>query len=264
MSTHLLDRYIDGSSPVHVLDARVKLLLALGFIICASLLPVGSWLALTCLTALLWLAIVVSGIGLGTIIRRALVALPFLIVVVTIIFSVPGRPVFRVPLGLFTLTATDAGLLRFTSIIWKSWLSLQAALLLTATTHFLDVLRALRALRLPAVMVAILSFTYRYLYLLVDEAQRLMRARDCRSAAAEGKGGGTVLWRARVTGRLVGTLFLRSFERSERIYVAMLSRGYDGELRSMRRDALPRRDLLWGVGCATVLLVVMLQALLSV
>jgi hypothetical protein len=44
----------------------------------------------------------------------------------------------------------------------------------------------------------------------------------------------------------------------------MLSRGYDGELRSMRRDALPRRDLLWGVGCATVLLVVMLQALLSV
>ena len=264
MSTHLLDRYIDGSSPVHVLDARVKLLLALGFIICASLLPVGSWLALICLTTLLWLAIVVSEIGLGTINRRALVALPFLIVVVTIIFSVPGRPVFRVPLGLFTLTATDAGLLRFTSIIWKSWLSLQAALLLTATTHFLDVLRALRALRLPAVMVAILSFTYRYLYLLVDEAQRLRRARDCRSAAAEGNGGGTVLWRARVTGRLVGTLFLRSFERSERIYVAMLSRGYTGELRSMEGDALPRRDLLWGLGCAAVLLVVMLQALLSV
>jgi cobalt/nickel transport system permease protein len=259
----ILDRYIYGSSPIHLLDGRVKLLVALGFIVCASLLPPGSWLALTCLTVLLWLVIVISGVGLGTILRRSLVALPFLAVVITIIFSVPGQPVFRLPLGLFTLTATDAGLIRFASIIWKSALSLQAALLLTATTHFLDVLRALRALYLPAVMVAILSFTYRYLYVLVDEAQRLLRARDCRSAALHGKGGGTIVWRARVTGRLVGTLFLRSFERSERVYVAMLSRGYAGELRSLQAGAMPRRDRVWGLVCGMVLVIIMLQAYLS-
>jgi cobalt/nickel transport system permease protein len=264
MAQQILDRYIAGSSLIHALDARVKLVLTLAFIICAALLPEGAWLALLGLTALIWAAIVASGVGLSTIVRRSLLALPFLAVVVTIIFSVPGRPVFRLPLGFGpeapALTATDAGLLRFTTIVWKSWLSMQAALLLTATTHFLDVLRALQALHMPKIIVVLLSFMYRYLFILVDEAQRLLRARDCRSAALDGAGGGSLLWRAQVTGRLVGTLFLRAFERSERIYVAMLSRGYTGELRTLRPPALDWRDLLFGIGVGAVLFIITAQA----
>ena len=260
MAQQLLDRYIAGSSVIHALDARVKLTLTVMLIVCAALLPVGAWLALLALTALIWATIIASGVGLVTILRRSLLALPFLAVVVTIIFSIPGRPVFQLPLGFATLTATDAGLLRCATIIWKSWLSMQAALLLTATTHFLDVLRALQALHVPKIIVALLSFMYRYLFILVDEAQRLLRARDCRSAALNGAGGGSVLWRAQVTGRLVGTLFLRSFERSERIYVAMLSRGYNGELRSLRSPALHRRDRLFALGAGAVLLIITAQA----
>jgi cobalt/nickel transport system permease protein len=260
MAQQLLDRYIAGSSVIHALDARVKLLLTVMTIVCAALLPVGSWLALLALTALVWATIIASGVGLTTILRRSLLALPFLAVVVTIIFSIPGRPVFQLPLGFVTLTATDAGLLRCITIIWKSWLSMQAALLLTATTHFLDVLRALQALHMPKIIVALLSFMYRYLFILVDEAQRLLRARDCRSAALSGSGGGSVLWRAQVTGRLVGTLFLRSFERSERIYVAMLSRGYNGELHSLRSPALNQRDRLFMIGAGAVLLIITAQA----
>lgn len=260
MAQQLLDRYIAGSSVIHALDARVKLLLTVLMIVCAALLPVGSWLALLALTALIWATIIASGVGLVTILRRSLLALPFLAVVVTIIFSIPGRPVFQLPLGFVTLTATDAGLLRFATIIWKSWLSMQAALVLTATTHFLDVLRALQALHMPRIIVALLSFMYRYLFILVDEAQRLLRARDCRSAALNGSGGGSLLWRAQVTGRLVGTLFLRSFERSERIYVAMLSRGYHGELRSLRSPALNRRDRRFAIGSGAVLLIITAQA----
>lgn len=260
MAQQLLDRYIAGSSIIHALDARVKLVLTVALIVCAALLPVGSWLALLALTALVWAAIIASGVGLGTLLRRSLLALPFLLVVVTVIFSMPGRPIFQLPLGFVTLTATDAGLLRFATIVWKSWLSMQAALLLTATTHFLDVLRALQALHMPKIIVALMSFMYRYLFILVEEAQRLLRARDCRSAALSGSGGGSVLWRAQVTGRLVGTLFLRSFERSERIYVAMLSRGYTGELRTLRAQTLDRRDLRFGIGVGAVLLIITAQA----
>lgn len=258
-----LDRYIAGSSAVHRLDARVKLVLTIALILCASLLPLAAWFALTALTALVWAAVLVSGVGLGRILRRALLALPFLVVVVTVIFSVPGRPIFSIPLGVVTLTATDAGMLRFTTIVWKAWISVQAALLLTATTHFLDVLRALRALRLPTIIVAILSFMYRYLFILVDEAQRLLRARECRSAAQTGRGGGSLWWRASVTGRLVGTLVLRSFERSERIYVAMLSRGYTGELRTMSTDRLCRSDLYVGLVGGLILLLILAQALIG-
>lgn len=260
MAQQLLDRYIAGSSVIHALDARVKIVLTIALVVCAALLPVGAWLALLALTALIWAGIVASGVGLATILRRSLLALPFLLVVVTVIFSVPGRPIARLPLGFVTLTATDAGLLRFFTIVWKSWISMQTALLLTATTHFLDVLRALQALRIPKIIVALMSFMYRYLFILVEEAQRLLRARECRSAAPSGSGGGSLLWRAQVTGRLVGTLVLRSFERSERIYVAMLSRGYDGELRALRAQALDWRDLRLGIGVGAILLIILAQA----
>ncbi len=259
----LLDRYIAGTSPVHRLDARVKVALTVAFIVCAALLPVGAWLALACLTALAWLAVIVSGIGVRTIGRRALLGLPFLLVAVTIIWSVPGEPVLRVPLGFTTLIATDAGLARFSTIVWKGWLSLVVALLLSSTTHFLSVLHALRALGLPRILVAILGLMYRYLFVLVDEAQRLQRARLCRSALIDGQGGGTVWWRARVTGQMAGTLLVRAFERSERIYVAMLARGYGGELRTLDAPALNRSDLRVGLGVGVLLLLIVVQAYLA-
>ena len=67
-------------------------------------------------------------------------------------------------------------------------------------------------------------------------------------------------WRAQVTGRLAGTLFLRAFERSERVYVAMLSRGYMGELRSLQPAVLRRRDVVAGIGGGLVLVLIVVQA----
>ena len=242
------------------MNARVKLLLALGFVLCASLLPAGSWLALAALTSMLWATIAISGVGLRTILRRSLLALPFLLVTLTLVFSVPGRPVWQLPLGFVTLSATDAGLLRFCAVVWRAWISVQATLLLTATTPFPQLLRALRALQLPAVLVATLALAYRYIFVLADEVERLLRARDSRSAHGEAGSGGTLLWRARVTGRMAGTLLLRAFERSERTYIAMLSRGYDGELRALDEPAPERRDLLVGVLGAALLLLIVAQA----
>lgn len=234
LGTNSLDRYIDGASPVHSLDPRVKLLLALACVLALALMPAGSWATIGAVALMIWWAVLRSGVGLGKILGRAFVALPFALAATTLIFSRPGAPLFSFSLGPLSLTATDAGLIACASVMLKSWLSVQAALLFTATTQFVDVLFALRALRLPGVLVAILSFAYRYLFVMVDEAQRMLRARDCRSAEGVGRrSGGSLAWRAGVVGRMAGTLFLRSYERSERIYAAMLSRGFDGELRSL-------------------------------
>jgi cobalt/nickel transport system permease protein len=116
------------------------------------------------------------------------------------------------------------------TILLKSWLSVQVALLLAFTTPFPDLIDALRALRLPAIMVAIISFMYRYLAVLTGEASRMNRAKLARSAVGDGPRGGSLRWRARVTGSMVGSLFLRSYERSERIHAAMLARGFQGQL----------------------------------
>ena len=72
--------------------------------------------------------------------------------------------------------------------------------------------------------------------MLVDEVLRLLRARAARSGESDQPGlktGGRLAWRARVAGGMAGNLFLRAFERSDRIYMAMLSRGYDGEVRAI-------------------------------
>ena len=85
------------------------------------------------------------------------------------------------------MVATQIGLVRFASIVVRSWLSVQMAILLTATTQFPDLVHALRHLRLPQVLVAIVAFMYRYLHVLVDESLRLLRARQSRSARAPGR-----------------------------------------------------------------------------
>ncbi|HIC88016.1 MAG TPA: cobalt ECF transporter T component CbiQ, partial [Anaerolineae bacterium] len=142
------------------------------------------------------------------------------------------------------LTISDTGLARFVTVMLKSWLSVLAALLLTASTPFPEMLTGLRGIGVPRVLVAIIAFMFRYAFILADEALRLMRAREARSARPsarihiDGKVGGSLGWRARVTGGMVGNLFVRSFERSERIYNAMLSRGYAGDLRTLQSPAL--------------------------
>lgn len=263
LSTSTLDRYIDGQSPVHNLDARVKLLLTLAYILTMALLPPGAWVAILVLAMMLWWAVLRAQVGLRTILTRAFVALPFALVAVTLLFTRPGAQLLRISLGPLVLTVSDVGLVAFASVVLKSWISVQAALLLTATTHFTDVLYALRALHLPKSLVAILSFAYRYLFVMIDEAQCMLRARECRSAELPGRrAGGSIVWRAGVVGQMVGTLFLRSYERSERIYVAMLSRGFSGELHMLGSRPLSSSDQgLLLVGSATLAAIVLVSYL---
>ncbi len=104
-----------------------------------------------------------------------------------------------------------------------------------------------------------LAFMYRYLFVLVDEVNRMIAARNARSARADGRVGGSLAWRAKVTGQMAGSLFLRSYERSERIYMAMLARGFDGELRSSQQIRLNGRDILFAGTSLIIIAVVVLS-----
>lgn len=236
------DRFLYRDSFIHRLDARVKTLVTLLFILSNALLPDGAWPAFL-LAGLLVAAVgLLAQFGVWFAIKRSFVALPFALAAVTVLFTIPGRPLLIIPLGPWQPTVTDAGFLRFTSILIRSWLSVQMAILLTAVTPFPDLIHALRHLRAPQPIVTIISFMYRYLYLLADEAGRLMRAREARSARLSQKGGGALAWRARVTGHMAGQLFLRSYERSSRVYQAMLARGYRGHLLTMNPHVMARSD----------------------
>lgn len=228
---------------MHRLDARLKFVCALAIILGLTLLPVGAWAALALVFVGLMLAATVAGIGPTRLVRGAVVALPFLLVAVPVVFTQAGDTLGSLELGPLRLRVTGEGLRTFATVAAKSWLSVQVALLLTYTTPFHDLLDAMRELRVPRILVAIIGFMYRYLAVIGDEAQRLIRARAARSAAVEGaRAGGSLRWRASVTGHMVGSLFLRSYERSERIYAAMIARGFDGTFRHLELRPIARAE----------------------
>ncbi len=258
MHVDVFDQYHFTQSRVHGLDPRIKVLITVLFILSNALLPDGSWAAF----ALAWLFLLVandqSGLGLGFTLKRSVVALPFALVAVSAIFSPQGTPLAIWDLGFVTLIPTDLGLIRFLSILVRSWLSVQVAILLVATTQFPDLLHALEHLRLPRTLTTIIAFLFRYLFVLTNEVFRIQRAREARSAGIPGlKGGGSLSWRIKTTGSMAGQLFLRSYERSDRIYQAMISRGYTGHIRTLNPHIMERQD--WVSFVVSILLLMIIQ-----
>lgn len=209
-------------SPVHELDARSKivaaLLLVLGVVTTPPLRPAE--FALFC--ALLVAVALMARLPLGRLLLRSLVVLP-----------VAGTIALLAPLqasggswNVSGLTGTHAvtGWIVAWSILSKAWLSALCMLLLAATTRTADLLAGLRRLRVPAVFVMLLSFIARYVGVLTDQLRSLRTALASRAPRIRR----VVLMRA--LGGMAGNLFVRSYERGERVYAAMLSRGYTGML----------------------------------
>jgi len=123
--------------------------------------------------------------------------------------------------------SVSGGWISFLSIMLKFFLTITSGLLLIATTSFPGICSAMQRLGMPGIFVSQLLFLYRYLFVLTEEVMRVVRGRDMRSFGRKGQG---------ITpfASLVGTLFLRTVERAEKIYQAMLSRGFSGRLHAAR------------------------------
>jgi len=255
----LLELYQHHYSILHRLDARVKVIFTLAFILSLSLTPPGAWPAYILFFTVILSAVQLSRLGVGFVLTRALLAVPFMLSALPLIFTGPP-PLFSIALfGEIQINLSSIGTIRFASIGLKSWMSVQAAILLAATTRFPDMLVALKQLKIPRIFVAIIGLMWRYLLVIVEEVTRMLRARSSRSAVLPGSrhSGGTLFWRGRVTGGMVGSLFLRSLERSDRVYAAMLSRGYNGEppvFNSASLSARDRKTLILGIATLIILM----------
>ncbi len=260
MHVHFLDPFHNGTSLIHRLDPRVKLVFTLAYIVTASLLPFGAWAAYVLLLAIVLSVELASELGIGYVLRRALLATPFVLAAVPLIFTVPGTLLFTFSLGAWTFTASLEGVERLLSIAFKSWVSVQMAIVLAATTSFPNLLMAMRGIGIPRLLVAIVGLMWRYIFVLVDQALRLLRARAARSGATPEMGrrvGGSIVWRAQTTGGMAGNLLMRGFERGDRIYAAMAARGYDGEVRAFPLPQVPLTQW-FGLGAAIFLFALIL------
>jgi cobalt/nickel transport system permease protein len=242
----LRELYTHTQSFIHLLDARVKLIFALAFVLFLNLTPFRAWPAYILFMTIVLAVALLSRLGIGFVIKRAFLAVPFILAAAPLIFTGPSPMITLPVLQRFQIVYSLEGFERFISIAIKTWISVQAAILLASTTHFTDILFASQQLKVPKLFVAIIGLMWRYLYVISDEVTRMLRARASRSVSALSTHhpGGSLFWRARVTGGMAGSLFLRSIERSDRVYAAMLSRGYNGKLPETDTAALSKNDRL--------------------
>jgi len=265
MNLAFLDPYRERDSAIHALDARLKLVVAVVMMLIISVTPITSWEAHALYVAALMALTALSRVSLRHILGRSMIVLPFvLMAAIGLPFVREGAAIASVQLPWTRVTVTDVGMLRFATVMVRGWLSLLVAVVLVSTTPFVEIARALRLLGVPDILTSVIMLMYRYIFVLVDEAQRLMRAREARSTETPGRRAGrSMLWRARVTGRMIGSLFIRTYERSERIYQAMLARGYDGAFRTLRpsRPISRRQVAVGGVGLSAMALAALLASL---
>jgi cobalt/nickel transport system permease protein len=237
-----LDRLSYQNTFVHRLDSRAKVVATLVFIFTVISYPKYEVISLTPFFLFPVLLVSLGDIPVLFLVKKILIVSPFAIFIGMFNpFFDPGTVVF---IGL----KFSAGWVSFLSILVKFTLTISSALLLIATTSFPGVCNALRRFGMPALFVSQLLFLYRYLFVLLEEAMRIVRARDMRSFGQRGMD-------ARTAVRIIGMLFLRTVERAERIYSAMLSRGFAGNIPSMKRQFFRGIDLLF-VAVTVVVLVV--------
>ena len=202
MRHDFLDSHSRLDSPVHRLSAGAKLLAALALILATVLTPFVAPLFFAALAGFLIAVALVSRIPPGFLINRLLLLEPLVLGMALLAWLQPN------------------GGLVFARLIVKSTLCLFTMLLLSNTTPFSELLGVLRRVRFPALMITTLALMYRYLSVLVDEAERMQRARASRTFTRRR----SHLWQS--LGTVLGQLFVRSTERAERIYAAMCARGW--------------------------------------
>ncbi len=213
-----MERTSEQYSSLHALDARAKLLATLLFLVCVLSLPLNDLSGLILFLVYPIISCAMAGISYATVFKRSLIVLPF-ILFIGIFNPILDRQVAFYVNGV----GITSGWISFISILIRGLVSVQAVFVLILTTGFYNLCRGMQRLGIPSLLTTQLLFVYRYIFVLLQEALSMDRARAARSF-------GRRSYPFRMWGIFIGQLLIRTIERSERIHRAMLSRGFTGNI----------------------------------
>ncbi len=211
--------YLDHGTAIHRLAPQCKIAATVLFVVAVVATPRGPWWPYGLYAGALVAVAATARVPAGTILRRMIIETPFVLFAVILPFAATGprTDVLGVPLSMTGLQS--AGIL-----LAKGTLGVVASILLAATTHQRDLLLGLQRLRMPQLLVQIMTFMFRYVDVVTAEMRRMKVARESRCFQARHAG------HLRVVAMSAGALFIRCYERGERVHLAMLSRGYQGRI----------------------------------
>lgn len=238
MKHHFIDHYSSIDSPVHSLDPRVKIILALLILISIVVTPNGRFIDFVFYAPLLVLLLLLSHIPLVSILKRMLVILPLVILIgFGLPFMSPGKTLISFTL-IKPITITDVGIFNFFSVVIKATLAIWVMTLLTSTTRFRDLVSGMQKLKFPVIFTSLLGFMYRYIFLIIDELEKENIGRRARSFGA------APCLAMKGFGWMISSVFIRSFDRAERIYQSMCTRGFDGNFETLTLMKLQTKDIV--------------------
>lgn len=224
--------YLHRHSLVHSLPSHLKIIAAVAFILIVVSTPVTQWPAFIAYFIWLLTVVLIAKIPIFLLLKRSLIEIPFVFFAILMPFFGSGE---KVQVGPFELYRE--GLIAGSGIVVKGTLGVMTAIILSTSTTAREILRGLERLKLPVLMVQIASFMLRYVNVVNDEMERMKVARESRGFEATG----IKHWKVLATA--AGALFIRSYERGERVHLSMLSRGYVGLLPHEEQPHVQR--LIW-------------------
>ena len=227
--------HFHGHSAIHRLPPHVKIVALVAFVLAVVVTPRDTFWPYAAHALALTGAVLVSRVPSSYLGKRMVVEVPFVVFALLMPFVATGPRTMVGP-----LEVSESGLVAAWALLAKGTLGVVASLLLAATTEARDIVAGFEKLRLPQPLVQIMSFMLRYTEVVVGELTRMRIARDSRGFRARS------IRQWPVLGHTMGALFIRSYERGERVHLAMLSRGYTGRLPTLR--ALTATGAQWAVG----------------
>jgi cobalt/nickel transport system permease protein len=234
---------------VHRLPAQVKIVALFVFVLAVVSTPSSAFWAFALYAALLVGAVVLAKLPGATVVRRLAVETPFVVFALLLPFVATGPRV-----DVLGVSVSESGVLGSWNVLAKGTLGVLAAIVLSASTAPRELLAGLERLRLPPILVAILSFMVRYLSVVSGDLQRMRIARESRGYM----GGRAGHLKAVAAG--AGALFVRSFERGERVHLAMQARGYTGTMPVLSRTGAARAQWLEGLALSLAAVVIAILA----
>ncbi len=242
-----IDKFAYQDSPIHRLDSRVKFIVVLVFTAVVISLPRTSLSIVVCYAVGPFTILVLGGIPLRFAFKHILLVSPFVLVLA---LSCPlyDRTLDTVAFGPFNWQ-TSVGWMRCFTILGKFVVTMLALIGLVSTTRFNDLLAGLQRLGVPKLLVIQLGFLYRYIFVLIDRAHHILRARAGRKLRSLG-----FKTELRTASAMLGSLFIRSIDTAEHINIAMQGRGFDGRWRSISKLQIRRTDLLFVLMAASFML----------
>jgi len=227
--------YIHRHSLVHELPGHIKLVAFFAFIIIAVLTPIQQWQSFVGYFLIIFLALALSKLPPLTLAKRATIEFPFIIFAILMPFTAGGEMFDIGPLNL-SREGSIAGL----NLITKATLGVFCSMILAGSTTAHSLLAGFVRIKTPSLFVQIAAFMIRYLNVINDQMARMKVARESRGFQAQGIRSWPIFTST------LGALFIRSYERGERVHLAMLSRGYAGTLSSLSVENVQPKH--WRVG----------------